>query len=289
MTCITTRLDGGLGNQMFQYAAGKALACRTGLPLMLDITHLSKRAHRNYELGAFNINATTFRRPGKGKPDTLTLLSMSLGIGAKPPAPAPIYAEPHFHFDATFEKLAGPYVLEGYWQSERYFLNVAEQIRSDFSPKHVPPRVAAMQASLAASPAVSLHVRRGDYVSKPEVARFHGICEMGYYRRAMDHMLTLVPDAVFHIFSDDPQWVSTEFPKQHRWTLVDDWPSKAPWVDLWLMSQCDHHIIANSSYSWWGAWLNSTADKRVIAPARWFNEANHDTCDILPSAWIQLA
>lgn len=288
MNCITTRLIGGLGNQMFQYAAGRALSVRTGLPLMLDITALSKRSHRDYDLGAFKLEARTFRRPGEGKPDFLSRAAMALHLDGPRPASAPIYTEPHFHYDQGHARLSGPCVLDGYWQSERYFMDIAGQIRQEFVPSRNDHRVHQAQARLQSPAAVSLHIRRGDYVSNPEVARFHGLCDLDYYRQAMDTVLAHTPDAVFHVFSDDPAWVQAEFPRGYRWELAEDWSNKAPWVDLWLMSRCSHHIIANSSYSWWGAWLNPSTEKRVIAPARWFKEANHDTSDILPASWIRL-
>lgn len=286
MQAITTRLVGGLGNQMFQYAAGRALSLRTGLPLMLDITHLSSKSFRDYELSAFNIQARTFRRPGEGRPDRLTRWAHALGLHHPAPDPAPVHTEPHYHYDHAFETLDRACVLDGYWQTERYFLGVADVIRQEFRPRKMPARVAYLEANLSQPNAISVHIRRGDYASNPEVARFHGLCDLSYYKATMDRLAEHVANPVFHIFSDDHNWIQAHFPKQHPWVLVEDWPGKDAWVDMWLMSRCGHHIIANSSYSWWGAWLNPSTDKQVIAPAKWFNDAPHDTRDILPTGWL---
>lgn len=286
MQTITTRLVGGLGNQMFQYAAGRALSLRTGLPLMLDITQLSKKSYRDYGLGDFNINARTFRRPKENSTTPFVRLTQALGLAQKPAASAPIYLEPHFHYDSSFESLNQPCVLEGYWQTERYFKSVPDIIRKELSPRRLPSSVLALQDRMQCANSISVHIRRGDYASNPEFARFHGLCSLTYYTSAMDRIATQIANPIFHIFSDDHAWIKENFPKHHHWVLVEDWPAKPAWVDLWLMSRCSHHIIANSSYSWWGAWLNPSSTKQVIAPARWFNDAPHNTRDILPADWM---
>lgn len=274
---------------MFQYAAGRTLSLRTGLPLMLDITHLSKKSHRDYELSAFNIQARTFRRHGEGRPDRWTRWAHAMGLRPAMPDTAPVYTEPHYHYDQAFESLNHACILDGYWQTERYFRDASDVIRKEFSPRKLPPRVAQLQVRLSQPNAISVHIRRGDYVSNPEVARFHGLCDLDYYTLAMARLATQVANPVFHIFSDDHAWIHAHFPKQHPWALVEDWQGKDAWVDMWLMSRCGHHIIANSSYSWWGAWLNPNPTKQVIAPAKWFNDSPHDTRDVLPAGWMTQA
>lgn len=285
MKSIITRLQGGLGNQMFQYAAGRAISARTGLPLRLDITNLSSKSHRDYELNAFNIINHTYRRPGEGRPDRLTRLLDAIRLQDNAPDPAPIYHEPHYHYDETFEKIDRECILDGYWQTEKYFLKISDLIRLEFQPREIPAQALEISRQIAQCNSVSVHVRRGDYASNPEVTRYHGICSLDYYTSSMADIAEDIEDPTFFVFSDDHAWIQANFPRKHPWILVADWPKKSAWVDMWLMSQCKNHIIANSSYSWWGAWLNPSTKKNVIAPEKWFSNAPNNTKDLIPKEW----
>jgi hypothetical protein len=145
-----------------------------------------------------------------------------------------------------------------------------------------------MKAAITAANAVSVHVRRGDYISNPSAQHFHGTCGLDYYKKAVELILSKVNDPHFFIFSDDVKWVADNFMKEIRATIVDINDGSSAVKDMQLMSACKHHIIANSSFSWWGAWLGSNADKIVIGPRQWFADAAVDTGSVLPDSWYKL-
>ena len=290
MSLIITRLTGGLGNQMFQFAAGYALSLRRGVPLELDVTSYARDELRVYELSAFNLPATI------ASAETLARLpKKTKGIGGMikrltTVASAdliPIHREPHFEFDARVFNLEAPHALSGYWQSERYFMDQRAVVRAAFTARAPmePENEAVAAAIKAASVPVSLHVRRGDYVTSTTASAMHGTCSLDYYRAAMASILSRAPAAHFFAFSDDAAWTRENLGSSAPITYVASNPPTRGFRDMQLMSLCHHHIIANSSFSWWGAWLNSRAQPRVIAPARWFAGSDKDTRDLLPASW----
>jgi hypothetical protein len=185
--------------------------------------------------------------------------------------------------------------LYGYFQSERYFVDIADKLRDYFQPcDGFGPQAQAMADAIARSDmAVSVHIRRGDYVKSAKTARVHGTLGTNYYRKALHVLQGAVasPITVF-VFSDDPadaEGVLDFVPRDH-FVQVRGNPDR-PWEDMALMARCRHHIIANSSFSWWGAWLNPAADKMIIAPREWLTPAKlrqHNTCDLYPPSWILL-
>ena len=178
--------------------------------------------------------------------------------------------------------------LMGNWQSERYFAQVADTIRADFSFKALPSgRNAELADLIGKTTAVSLHVRRGDIASNPASLAVHGLCSLDYYRRAIEYVATRVAKPEFVIFSDDMAWVLENLHVDYPCHYVDHNKGLESYNDMRLMSLCHHHIIANSSFSWWGAWLNPDRDKIVVAPQCWF-AANYDSSDIVPASWAQM-
>lgn len=300
---ITISLIGGLGNQMFQYAAGKALAERHGVPLALDIS-----GFRNYALRPFlldrllvpeaitsvqeeptpktELNFT--RAKWKGRIDRL------LGKAGLPKlAPSPNeYREPHFQYDPAFEALGPQTALFGYFQSERYFSSIAGNLRDWFSLRE-PPGVAAAAALRRIETSrlpISVHVRRGDYL-KPGTHEVHGILGESFYRQVFNLLESKIGREVeLFIFSDDPaaaEQVLSFLPGSCLNHVRGD--PERPWEDMALMACCRHHVIANSSFSWWGAWLNRAPDKIVVAPRAWFAPAEfgkRNTGDLYPPGWI---
>jgi Glycosyl transferase family 11 len=294
---VVARLIGGLGNQMFQYAAGRALALRCGASLKLDLSGFAAYPKRHYELDDFPICAAPasdadraefgFRASGAwaawGR-RVRRLLGVDIG-----PTGAPVYSERHFHFDPRVRDLTPPVFLDGYWQSEKYFADCAELLRREFTP-HEPLDAANADIAtrIAAVEAVSLHVRRGDYVSELDVSRYHGICRPDYYRSAVDYIAQRVQDIHLFVFSDDRDWVRDNLRFDLPTTLVAANSPDRGFRDMQLMARCRHHIVANSSFSWWGAWLNPSPTKVVVAPSRWFGADNIDTRDLLPESWVKL-
>lgn len=291
---ILVKLIGGLGNQMFQYATGRALAQRCGVPLLLDASGFAHYDLRRYELDELSIQARPasedeLARAGvvASAPTLVNRVKRALGIQR----PTNVLREASFTYDARVEAAQAPVYLDGYWQSERYFVGIADLLRKEFTlkaPADDANAEMANQIAAAGTKAVSLHIRRGDYVNNPHTAQYHGVCSLDYYRAAVDHVAARVTDPHFFVFSDDHAWVSQNFKLPYAATLVNvNGADRGVW-DMALMKACRHHIIANSSFSWWGAWLNPAADKIVVAPERWFAGATHDTSDLIPSTWTRL-
>jgi len=290
---IITRLEGGLGNQLFQYAAGRRLAAARNVPLKLDVSKLADptvRTPRCYELGAFSIRAPLASRSeieaniaGAGGAVGRLLARRSKARSTQ------AASERGFRFDPEVLALPDGVYLSGYWQSERYFEDVADLIREELAFRTpATGRNAEISKEIADHHSVSLHVRRGDYLTDPAVYAMHGVCSIDYYHRAVDFIRKRVSDPTFYLFSDDPQWVRENLDLRDRVRLLDHNGIDAGVEDLRLMSRCAHHIIANSTFSWWGAWLDPDPDKIVIAPKRWFADDSIDTADLLPASWVKL-
>lgn len=291
---ILVRLIGGLGNQMFQYATGRAVSRRLGAPLLLDASGFEHYDLRRYELDELSIEAAVAGRDDLARcgvvqrpPALVNRALKALGMQRQ----ANVLQEASFVYDDRIESVRAPAYLDGYWQSERYFSGIADVLRREFALKApVDEANNAMAARIAGAgaKAVSLHIRRGDYVNNPHTAQYHGVCSLDYYRAAVEHIAERVSDPHFFVFSDDHAWVSENFKLPYATTLVDiNGADRGVW-DMALMKACRHHVVANSSFSWWGAWLNPAEDKIVVAPQRWFSGASHDTRDLIPSAWIRL-
>lgn len=291
MNTVTTRLLGGLGNQMFQYAAARALADRAGSELLLDVSEFAHYTLRRYELDTLRVRARVLPAPAQtAAVGPLARKARSLVQRLLPARKGtPVYREPSFAFDPGLLQQRPPVALEGYWQSEKYFLDDADAIRRDFTLAGEPDAAnrAVLQRMQGTVP-VSLHVRRGDYVTNANAAAFHGTCSPGYYRQAVEHIAQRCGPVTLFVFSDDQGWVRANMPFAHPTVHVDcNPPDRGVW-DMHLMKHCRHHVVANSSFSWWGAWLNPSSDKIVVAPRRWFTDPSLDTSDLVPAAWIRL-
>jgi Glycosyl transferase family 11 len=299
VSLVVTRLIGGLGNQMFQYATARALALRCGAVLKLDLSgfdSVSGNTPRRYELDAFPIEAAITSRSDlaqfglKSKPSYVWRKYVNRVLRTAPRNSIyPIYRERHFHFDAALMTLTAPIYLEGYWQSEKYFLPCADTLRREFCPTApLEPQNAAFAAAIDAVNSISLHVRRGDYVNDPRTKRYHGVCSLDYYRQAVEYIKTRVAAPHLFVFSDDHEWPRRELDFGLPTTFVDANPPDRGYRDMQLMARCRHHIVANSSFSWWGAWLSTWPEKIVIAPRRWFASSEHDTRDLIPERWLRV-
>ena len=287
---IFVSLQGGLGNQLFQYAAAKALAERKRERVYLDtgklVENISGVTQRKYQLGAFNISGkiATEKQLEKVRQTSIT---RKLHNKVLPYYKKKIYIEPFFQFDKNFFKASSPVLLQGYWQSEKYFKHISGSIRH--SLKVTAPLSAAtrqMAAKIKSSNAVSIHIRRGDYVNDPETQKVHGSCGIDYYKKAISIIAEKFSSIHLFVFSDDINWAKENLPAGFPVEFADHTDADHAYEDLYLMSLCNHNIIANSSFSWWGAWLNNHAGKMVITPAKWFNEKEADTKDLFPEGWI---
>jgi hypothetical protein len=288
---IFVRLIGGLGNQMFQYAAARRLAERHRTEVVLDTSWLETRdpggaTTRFYELGCFELAARITDRPAADYHVTGYVARARRRLGL---LNRHLINESGPGFDAAVLDAPDRTVLNGYWQDVRYFEDAAPAIRAAFTFRgELSDANRATAESMAATDAVSLHVRRGDYVSNPTTSRFHGTCSLEYYAAAIHRVSQVVKEPHFYVFSDDPAWTKAHLRCDHPMTFVDDNPPDRGFEDMRLMSACRHHIVANSSFSWWGAWLGPNDDKIVVAPRTWFRDPVANAAQELPASWVRL-
>lgn len=291
---IIVKLNGGLGNQLFQYALGRRVAIITGVPLKLDISALKVDPLRTFRLHNLNIMAEIASddevRSLIGQSESAVLSKVRRIIRNKSPDKSRAYIkERKFSFDP--EVLAAPpdAYLEGYWQSERYFKEIAQTLRSEFTVKsEMDSTNRILSEKILETQSVSIHIRRGDYITNPVTNEYHGVCPLDYYHRATKMLSATVKEPHFFIFSDDPRWVETNLHLPFPTMPVTINGIERDYDDLRLMSLCNHHIIANSTFSWWGAWLSRNPEKQVYAPRQWFRSNENDASDLIPSSWITI-
>ncbi|MGN7722714.1 alpha-1,2-fucosyltransferase [Chitinophaga sp. 22620] len=277
---ILVQLKGGLGNQMFQYAAGRTLALQHDVPLFLDKGSYEPKQAGMYGLDGLRIAASVAGEDMIPRPGLLQKAFNRL-------APAPwrrIFRERGMDFDPRFFSLRPPVYLKGYWQSWKYFGPQAAQIRQDFTfSLEFSPAIRAKAAELPQQETVAMHFRRGDYTNS-EAAAFHGVLGPDYYEKAVQRF----SGAKFIIFTNDPAWVRHNLPAGIDYEILSGSLSHTQYEDLFLMSRCRHQVIANSSFSWWAAWLNGHPDRQVVAPARWFAQPGQTAIDLVPPSWHRI-
>lgn len=285
------QLMGGIGNQMFQYAAARALSVKRGMPFKVHFEDPYKDVVRTYNLDIFQLKIE------HANIKELKAIRPSTGLKRKVHQLFRFHEKKHFiaerqyfvYDPSLFSAPANSY-LYGFWQTPKYFLDIEAIIREDFKFKD--PAIGANKVLLNRivhdANAVSLHIRRGDYVHVEKTSKLHGICSMEYYQAAAAYIAERITNPVFYIFSDDMNWVKSEFSIPYPVIFADINDDATNFEDLRLMSHCKHHIIANSSFSWWGAWLNNNATKIVIAPKKWANVDGLDTNDLIPDRWIRI-
>jgi len=304
---IITRLTGGLGNQMFQYAAGLALAEHLRTVLKLDVSWFSNdpayEAHNRYALSCLNVTeqfATAeevdrvrghgFTRIEKISARLAKALSFDR-YASQFSQPSNVHYEPGGGFYPEFFDQPDHTYLHGIWQSPRFFESIANLLRLHFSFRYPPqPRVAEAAAMIQTDgPSAAVHFRRGDYVRNPSFNKQIGVVSLDYYDRALALLREQAPDVKLYIFSDDIDAIEREFkpPVPHVFMRVTQ-----PWHSydkIRLMSLCDHAIISNSTFAWWSAWLNPNPSRLVFAPTPWFSGSEYSNADILPQSWNALA
>lgn len=287
---ITTNLKGGLGNQIFQYAVGRAISIKRKDALCLDISgyikHNPINTPRKYSLSPFNIKAET---PSM---DEIEKLRNPYGILTKALRffKMKFLRKLNLKFRSDFINKSPSIYLDGFFQSEKYFKDYEKEIRQDLTLKN-PMSEKSQQISEQiknTENSVSLHIRRGDYVQDSKTNEYHGTCNPEYYSKALEYISSKIGKSInIFVFSDDIEWVKKNMPIPFQTTYVSS-PEIQDFEELILMSQCNHHIIANSSFSWWGAWLDPKSDKIVIAPSRWVKKDEKNYKDIIPSSWIRI-
>lgn len=268
---IITKLIGGLGNQLFQYAIAKNLSIIHKTDILIDKSEFEKYKLHKYALSNFKL---------KEKFSTESELKKSLD-----------YKEKKYSFDTEFKSIQNNSLLIGYWQSEKYFREIRNIILDEFTIKSkLYGENYLMAKTITNTNSVSIHIRRSDYLPNTYKDQILESLSLSYYENAVKEMAYKIKSPNFYIFSDDIKWVKTNlninFP--HIFVGINNFDNA--FEDLRLMSLCKNNIIANSSFSWWAAWLNKNDEKIVIAPKNWFslNAKNLYSNDLIPSNWIKL-
>jgi hypothetical protein len=288
---IIVQLQGGFGNQLFQYAAAMALAVHHNCSLKVDPTLLGQPdkaigTFRNYNLQVLEDNPiiAELDEINRVKGSKLSQYLYKL----LPPYRRNVYRELGFEFDPNFYKSKIPVYLKGYRQSEAYFVRYKTEVLSKIrlQNSYTEPLQNWVQ-KLQEGNSVAVHIRRGDY-KNPVVTNYHGILTLDYYKAAINYILNLYPNSDFYVFSDTPEVINELLDLNISVKTVQLNSATTQYDDFYLMSCCKHNIIANSSFSWWAAYLNHNPKKTVIAPKQWFNKAPYNTKDLYPTDWIQL-
>lgn len=294
---IVTKLQGGLGNQMFQYAFGLSMALQHNCGLYFDPSFFKLQsgkddiASREFELNIFDVQikiageelVEQFLHPG-----VMQRIFNKTGINRKR-----VFREKSLRFDGSVFQIPPPVYAQGFWSSEFYFSKFESPVRKAFTLKKAMSNLSQKLAARMAAQEnpVSVHVRRGDYVSSERTNQIHGTCSVSYYTNSIARLKAQINNPHFYFFSDDPEWVKSNLLQNiDNYTQVEHNTASDSWQDMILMSNCRHHIIANSSFSWWGAWLNPHTDKIVIAPEKWFKAPSDffDAQDLIPAHWIKV-
>ncbi len=291
---IIVRLAGGMGNQMFQYALGRALSLENNTKLGLDTYDLLDRAprsrftFRDYDLDLFNIHAEIvmqsslpwrFRSWGGGRICFYFNKLRRIIFGGKG-------KERGYLFQKNVLSLGPNAYLDGYWQSHKYFEKYTDIIRNDFTLKlPLPDHIRKLQSEIKADNSVCIHVRRGDYVGNS----FHEVVSKDYYDRALKLLAGKTNISHLYIFSDDISWCQSNLSFPYKTMFVGkEYAGDRASGHFELMRSCRHFIIPNSSFAWWAAWLSDSKEKIVIAPKKWFGDSLIDTSHRTPEDWVRL-
>ena len=283
---IIVRIKGGLGNQMFQYAIAKSIAIYTNDIFKLDLSFYPNQDLRKFELNLFNIeeNIASSKECDllRGREGVLLKISEKFNL--------PLVKRPNSYYKGkentvfypnVFKYMEGAY-LDGYWQNEKYFSAIRKGLINDFTLKNkIGENATNFLKNIKNTNSVSVHIRRGDYLGN----KYYGVCDINYFKKAMKKIDENIKNPVCFIFSDDIDWCKDNFNHDNNIVFVDN--TESALEDLELMKHCKHNIIANSSFSWWGAWLNQNKDKIVISPLHW-KKSNPKNLKWVPETWKQI-
>ncbi len=292
---VIVKIYGGLGNQMFQYAFGRTISLKYNTQLYLDLSwfnELSESTPRKFQLDLFN---TEYRIADKKilqqyKPLTFKVINTALirlNIGKL--QLSKYFVENNLAFNSSIDRIKDNCYINGYWQSEKYFINIKEIIKKEFKLKecyhsHID---SSLLNSIKSSNSISVHIRRSDYTLKNNID-IHGTLPISYYEKSMEIISKNTKNPTYFIFSDDIDWVKKSIKNNN--SNINYITNNSNYVDFFLKSQCKHNIIANSTFSWWSAWLNNNENKLVIAPKNWYinQKFNKQTKDLIPESWIRI-
>jgi hypothetical protein len=270
---IVVKVSGGLGNQMFQYAIARSISKKRKDQFKMDLLFYPAQLLRNYELASFNIfeNIATVNEIKALSGSDYFIYKAARKAGLKLRPKTYFKEKKTTAFDPKVFDYSDRVYLDGFWQNEMYFIDIRREICRDFTPKEeLSSQSKLYLKKIKKCNSVSIHVRRGDYVSNTHTNNVHGVCSLSYYKKAIKYIKSKEQKVVFFIFSDDINWCKDNFKFIEDKCFIDN--SNSAIEDLELMKNCNHNIIANSSFSWWGGWLNLNLDKIVISPKNWIVE-----------------
>lgn len=287
---IITRLQGGMGNQMFQYALGRDLSIKYGVPFKIDVESykIKNAVERHYDLDVFNIvedianeKEVPFFYRNSNRNLFLSKLNSVLNKFLKNKG-----KETSFSFDSNILEVGLDIYLDGYWQSPKYFENIEDIIRKDFILKNkLSLNIENLKEVIKKENSLCIHVRRGDYVGNSH----HEVVGQEYYKQAIEKMKSLTTIDKIYVFSDDIKWceenMSFEFPSMF---VGEEYAGQKAEGHMTLMSACHNFIIPNSSFAWWSAFLSENKDKKVIVPKQWFPDESINSSDLIPKEWIRI-
>lgn len=288
---VIIKMNGGLGNQMFQWAVARMIETTTDMDVYLDMSYFKKKYARPYQLKVFKCEP-------KFVEGLWTKLKLALiwtfrdFLHWEKTFGYTLYSEKQFSFDNGINRITPNTYIEGFFQSDLYFNCIEAQIRDDFRYTVIPSEENNKMITkiMQNSPSIGIHVRRGDYVKKDKNVETYAQCSVEYYQRAVEYIVEQLDgkEPVLFFFSDDIPWARRNLKFPYKSIYVSHNKGKNSYEDMRLMTYCSHNIIANSSFSWWGAWLNDKPTKIVVAPKKWFNDDNIVQTDATPKEWIRL-
>lgn len=299
MTNKIVKLSGGLGNQMFQYAFAYALAQQFGVSVLFDLswfeyakaqTNITPRALalKVFDIDFKEAQENDLKDVNYSNKNCLIkkILWKMFKIKQCRPAKNSYVQKDAFKFEKEIFVNSHYLHYDGYFQNEKYFIDCRDDILKSFCINiHLNEKNQQVLEEIRNINSVSIHVRRGDYVTLESANKFHGLCSLDYYKKAIKHIANRVKNPHFFIFSDDIDWVIENLKIDYPYTIIDFNQGEGA-LDLNLMKNCKHNIISNSSFSWWGAWLNENPNKIVIAPQKW-NLTGKRKFDVIPKNWVK--
>lgn len=317
---IVSRIKGGLGNQIFQYAIGKRLALKHNTEHYLDLTLMKDYNLRKVEIFKFNIaskplkkahllylyppsffyhfyNYKILRKLIPGFYNSFSHMEQGLfrnalaeGSHMKDKSPlSRILVEKFYHFDSEVLKAPNNILIMGYFLSEKYFHDIRDVLIKELTLKAtLNCQNKKFESLILKNNSVSVHIRRGDYLNKNNISVFTNL-PLNYYKNSIDVICKKLSDPSFVFFSDDIEWVRENFKWLNFPKFYIEGNDANPEIDLHLMKLCQHNITANSTFSWWGAWLNENPGKIVLTPYNWFNLPNHSQKDLVPDNWVKIS
>lgn len=287
---IYSCVHGGLGNQMFQYAIGLSVSLKNKVKFEVDLQKMKNYDLRDFSLNKFNISASVcdeniskkFKSNKYKEFIEMAMNRFGWYFGGK------FYEKNEFYYDNSVFFIDKVY-FKGYWQSFKYFEQIRNVILEEFSLKNdlSNENSNTLEKIKSKKESVALHIRRGDYISNSKNNKLYNVVGLDYYKKAIEIVNKKIKKPVFFIFSDDIDWVAENLKISGEVFYASSKKINMPEEELILMSKCEHNIIANSTFSWWGAWLNQNPNKNVIAPKRWMSTIEY-LDDLYPKNWIRL-